>query len=245
MEKRVCLITGCSRGIGRAMVDVFAKAGMVVYANARKESCLDDISRELNIETEGVVIPVYFDVTDEESCKKCVLQIKKEYGKIDVLVNNAGIMKDAYLGMIDEQIMREIFETNVFSVIRLTQYVSRLMKKAGQGAIINLSSIVGVEGNSGQTVYSASKGAVATLTKTWAKELAEYGIRVNAIAPGKIDTDMFHSIGEDRVADSISEIGFGRLGTPEEVANVALMLASDECSYVTGQIIGVNGGLFI
>lgn len=245
MEKKICLITGCSRGIGHAMVGVFAKAGMTVYANARKDGCLDDFSKELNNKTKGVVIPVYFDVTDEESCKKCVLQIKKDCGKIDILVNNAGIMKDAYLGMIDEQTMIDIFETNVFSVIRLTQYVSRLMKKAGQGAIINLSSIVGVEGNPGQTVYSATKGAIATLTKTWAKELAEYGIRVNAIAPGKIDTDMFHSIGEGRVAESIAEIGFGRLGTPEEVANVALMLASDDCSYVTGQIIGVNGGLFI
>ena len=245
MEKKVCLITGTSRGIGRSMVEVFAEAGMLVYANARSNGCIDEFANELNDRTQGTVIPVYFDVTDEEACKKCIMQIKKDQGKIDVLGNNAGIMKDAYLGMIDEKTMHEIFETNVFAVIRITQYVSRLMKKEGHGAIINLSSIVGVEGNSGQTVYSASKGAVATLTKTWAKELAEYGIRVNAIAPGKIDTDMFHSIGEERVAESVYEIGFGRLGTPREVANVALMLASDESSYVTGQILGVNGGLFI
>ena len=127
----------------------------------------------------------------------------------------------------------------------MTQFAVRLMKKQQNGCIINMSSIVGVSGNAGQTVYSASKGAVATLTKTWAKELAEYKIRVNAIAPGKIDTDMYHSIGADKVEEGIKEIGFKRLGTPREVADTALYLASDMGAYITGQIIGVNGGIFI
>ncbi len=243
LTNKVVLITGCSRGIGKEMMLLFAENGATVYANARKTGCLDEIAAKHS--GKGQIIPLYFDVRDDKKCKDAIVHIKKEQGCLDVLINNAGIMKDAYLGMIDYETIKEIFETNVYATIHMTQFAVRLMKKQQNGCIINMSSIVGVSGNAGQTVYSASKGAVATLTKTWAKELAEYKIRVNAIAPGKIDTDMYHSIGEDKVEEGIKEIGFKRLGTPREVANTALYLASDMGEYITGQIIGVNGGIFI
>lgn len=242
LEDKVVLITGCSRGIGKETMLSFAQKGAIVYANARKEGCLDEY---VNCTYgKGRIIPVYFDVRDAEKCKEVVIRIRKEQNKLDVLINNAGIMKDAYLGMIDKQTVEDVFATNVFAMIYLTQFAVRLMKKQKNGSIINVASIVGVNGNAGQTVYSASKGAVVTLTKTWAKELVGDHIRVNAIAPGKIDTDMYHSIGEERVIEGIKEIGFGRLGTPKEVANAAAYLASDMSEYVTGQILGVNGGIF-
>lgn len=242
IKDKVVLITGCSRGIGREMMITFAENGAIVYANARMAGSLDESISDGHVS--GEIIPVYFDVRDVEKCKETILKIKKEQGKLDVLVNNAGIMKDAYLGMIDQETINDVFATNVYATIHMTQFAVRLMKRQKSGSIINMSSIVGVNGNAGQTVYSASKGAVATLTKTWAKELAEDHIRVNAIAPGKIDTDMYHSIGEERVVEGIKEIGFGRLGTPKEIANAALYLASDMSEYVTGQILGVNGGIF-
>lgn len=245
MKNKVVLITGCSRGIGKAMTEQFAREGAVVLANARKPHCLDEYAETLTQDSPGEVVPVYFDVTEKEACKEAVMRIKKRYGRIDALVNNAGIMKDSYLEMVDDGTMYDTFATNVFAVIHLTQYVTRVMKRQRSGSIVNMASIVGVSGNAGQTVYAASKGAVIALTKTWAKEFAKDNIRVNAIAPGKIDTDMFRSIGEERVLESIGEIGFRRLGTAKEVADAAVFLCSDASSYVTGQILGVNGGLFI
>lgn len=245
MVGKVVLITGCSRGIGKAMVGKFAAEGAIVYANARKAESLEGYASSLQREYKGTVIPLYFDVTDNEACKKAILLIKKQSGKLDVLINNAGIMKDALLEMVDDDTIYNTFDTNVFAVIHITQLAVRLMKHQHSGCIVNVSSIVGHYGNAGQTVYSATKGAVSALTKTWAKELARDGIRVNAIAPGKIDTDMFRSIGEERVNASLNDIGLGRLGTPEEVADAAVMLASDQARYITGEILGVNGGLTI
>lgn len=245
MKDKIVLITGCSRGIGYAMTRQFARAGAMVIANAREEHCIDSYAEQLTSQLPGSVMPLYFDVTEKEACKQAVMQIKKTYGRLDALINNAGVMKDAYLEMVDDDTISSTFATNVYAVIHLTQYAVRLMKKQQSGSIVNLTSIVGINGNAGQTVYSASKGAVVALTKTWAKELAGNGIRVNAIAPGKIDTDMFRSIGTERVAASVEEIGFRRLGRPEEIADAAVYLCSDASSYVTGQILGVNGGLFM
>lgn len=237
LENKVALITGCGRGIGRAMAELFAREGAVVYAVARKDGCLDALS--------GAVVPMYFDVRDKDAIKACILRIKKEQGRLDILVNNAGVMKDDLLEMVSDSTLSDTFETNVFALIHMTQMALKLMKRQKSGAIVNVSSIVGLRGSAGQTAYSASKGAVATLTKTWARELVADGIRVNGIAPGKIDTDMFRSIGEERVAEGVREVGMGRLGRPEEVAAAALFLASDLSSYVTGEILGVNGGWFL
>jgi 3-oxoacyl-[acyl-carrier protein] reductase len=154
-------------------------------------------------------------------------------------------MEDALIGMATEAIIQKTFSVNVFAPINMIQYATKIMKKLGRGSIVNISSIVGTNGNAGQIVYSASKGAVISLTKTAAKELAPNNIRVNAIAPGMIDTAMFRSIGEPRISERISKIGMGRLGTAEEVADAALFLASDLSVYITGQIIGVDGAAII
>jgi len=244
LKGKITLVTGASRGIGRQIAFTFAENGATVYANARKENSLDNLLKECE-GFSGKIIPVYFDVTDADASKNFIIKIKKESGKLDCLVNNAGIMKDALIGMIDKKTIYEIFETNVFAVMELTQLVARIMTRQKSGSIINLASIVGVNGNKGQLVYSASKGAVIAMTKTAAKELASQNIRVNAIAPGMIDTEMFRSIGVEKVAERLANIGMGRLGTPEDVAKICLFLASDLSEYVTGQIVGVDGAAII
>ena len=158
-----------------------------------------------------------------------------------MLVNNAGIMKDALIGMINGKLMQEIFEVNVFAMIQMIQMANKLMSRQKSGSIINMASIVGTNGNSGQLVYSASKGAVVAMTKTAAKELASDNIRVNAIAPGMIDTDMFRSIGETKIQENLEKIKMGRLGNPEEIANACVFLASDLSAYISGQVLGVDG----
>lgn len=245
LNNKVCLITGASRGIGLATVKSFAKNGGVVYANVRHPKNLDALYEELSEENSGTVKALYFDVRDEATSKKAIMQIKKEQGHLDVLVNNAGVMKDALIGMVSTSLMKEIFDTNVIGVANMLQLATKLMVRQKNGSIINLSSIVGIEGNAGQLAYSASKGAVAAITKTAAKELASQGIRVNAVAPGMIDTDMYRSIGPERVKDQLANIRMGKLGTPEEVADAILFLASDLSRYITGEIIGVNGGAMV
>lgn len=236
LSDKVALVTGASRGIGRAIMEKFAEEGAIVYANARSEGTLDDA------EPSGRIIPLYFDVCDKTAVKKAVMRIQKEQKRLDVLVNNAGIMRDAYLEMVDDATLEETFATNVTAPIHIAQYAVRLMKRAGGGSIVNMASIIGQRGNAGQTAYAASKGAVIAVTKTWARELAPFGIRVNAIAPGNVDTELFHAIGEEKEKEITSQIGMGRIGSPEEIANVALFLASGMSSYVTGETIGANGG---
>lgn len=245
LSGKVCLITGTGRGIGAETARRFAEEGAIVYANAKNDGSIDRRSEEWSRIYSTAVVPVYFDVTDERAAKNAIMQIKKEQGKLDVLVNNAGIMRDALIGMINQKLMEEIFAVNVFSVMNMLQLVNKLMSRQKYGSIINLSSIVGVEGNAGQLVYSASKGAVAALTKTAAKELAPNNIRVNAIAPGMIDTDMFRSIGAEKISQYLEHIKMGRLGTPKDIANAIVFLGSDLSEYMTGQIIGVDGETLI
>lgn len=241
LEGKVCLVTGASRGIGQETVRVFAEEGARVYANARRMGELDASCQELSQRYATRVVPLYFDVKDTQEAKKALLQINREEKHLDVLVNNAGIMQDALIGMVQQQTIQDVFETNVFAVIQMTQMATRLLQRSSGGSIINLSSIVGVQGNAGQIVYAASKGAVISMTKTAAKELAEKNIRVNAIAPGMIDTDMFRAIGEERMQKRLSSIGMRRLGEPLDVARVCLFFASDLSAYISGQILGVDG----
>ncbi len=242
LKNKVCLVTGASRGIGQAIAKIYAQNGAVVYANCRSPKTIDAWCEEVNATVEGKLIPVYFDVTNEDACKSVIMQIKKEQGRLDVLVNNAGVMSDRKIGMIDKENIDLHFNTNVYGIIYLIQLAARVMQRQKSGSIINMSSIVGVEGNVGQLVYSATKGAVIAMTKTASKELAASNIRVNAIAPGMIDTDMFRSVGPEHMQERIDNIRMGRLGTPEDIAKTALYLASDLSEYVTGQIIGVDGG---
>lgn len=242
---KVALITGTNRGIGRALVEVFASHGAIVYANARKTGSMDAVAAELAEKYATPIMPVYFDMTDAAALRLAFMRIQQEHKRLDVLVNNAGIMRDALIGMVSVELLQEVFCVNVFAVIHAIQYATKFMARQKSGSIINIASIVGVNGNAGQIAYSASKGAVLSLTKTAAKELAPLGIRVNAIAPGMIDTAMLRSIGESRVQSYVANIRMGRLGTPTDVANTALYLASDLSPYVTGQVIGVDGAAIL
>lgn len=241
LSGKVALVTGAGRGIGNKTVERFAEEGAIVYATDISEGSLDVFASETSEKYGTQIIPLYFDVTDENEAKKAVLQIKKERGRIDILVNNAGIMRDNVIGMIGLQLVHDVFNINVFAVINLIQLVNKLMSRQKSGSIINISSIVGVEGAAGQLVYSASKGAVASLTKAAAKELAPNGIRVNAVAPGLINTGLLQAIGDAKIQENLKNVKMGRLGEPIDVANVILFLASDLSSYVTGEIIGIDG----
>lgn len=234
LEGKVAIVTGCSRGIGRAIMEKFAKHGAIVYA-------IDFIEGSMNDVASSNIIPCYFDITDTKTIISLVQRVKKEQGKIDILVNNAGIMQDALIPMITDEQIHKTFEVNVFAMMHFIQYVSKIMKRQKFGSIINAASIMGISGNYAQMVYAASKGAVIALTKSAAKELAQEGIRVNAVAPGTINTTLLENTPEETLNKIKSRIYFNRLGTPEEVANAYLFLASDLSSYISGQILGVDG----
>lgn len=242
LSGKIALITGTGKGIGKKTTERFAEEGAIVYATDITPGSIDAFAKELSEKYNTEIIPLYFDVTDENEAKKAILQVKKQHGRLDILVNNAGIMKDNVIGMIGRQIISEVFNINVFSVINMMQLAYKLMRQQKSGCIINISSIVGIEGAAGQLVYSASKGAVAALTKAAAKELAPNGIRVNAVAPGLINTGLLQAIGDRQIEANLHNIRLGRLGEPIDVANVIAFLASDYSNYITGEIIGINGG---
>lgn len=215
-------------------MDTFVNNGAIVYAVDMLQGCLDDVMSEK-------VIPCYLDITDKNAIFELVKKVKKEQGKIDVLVNNAGIMLDALIPMVTDEQIHKTFEVNVFAMMHLIQYVAKVMKRQQYGSIINAASIMGISGNYAQMVYAASKGAVIALTKSAAKELAKDNIRVNAIAPGTINTTLLQNTPEETLNEIKSRISFGDLGEPQEVANAYLFLASDLSSYISGQVLGVDG----
>lgn len=235
LKGKVAIVTGCNRGIGKSILETLAHNGAIVYGVARMENSLLRYADCPNI------IPCYFDVTDKAAISHLIAKIKKEHGCLDILVNNAGIMKDALIGMITDGQIKSTFDTNVFAPLYFIQYASKLMQRQKDGRIINIASIMGISGNYAQLVYSASKGAVIAMTKSAAKELAPYGIRVNAIAPGVIETDLLENVPEEKMKGYLSKIAMGKLGTPQDVADMVLFLASDLSAYVSGQVIGVDG----
>lgn len=241
LKGKITIVTGASRGIGEEIVKQFIDNNAIVYAVARDQKRLEDLAEQLNSRQQGKMIPVSMDLRDISKIKELVNHIHKEYGRIDVLVNNAGIMKDALLGMISEDMLQELFEVNVFATIQMTQLAARLMKRKKEGAIINIASIIGTHGNAGQSVYSATKGAVISFTKSVAKELAPFNIRANAVAPGIIQTDLIKDVPEELLEKRIDGIKMKRMGTVEEVAHSVVFLASDYSRYVTGQVLGVDG----
>ena len=240
LKGKVVVITGASRGIGRAIAEQFAAVGADLHLCARSAG-LAGLATALH-EAHGVQVAAHVgDVQDTPFLKGVVGACRKSHGRIDVLVNNAGVIQQGLLGMIPMDQTRATFETNILAIVNLTQYAVRLM---GPGAsIINVASIAGVRGMEGTAAYSASKGAVISFTLAIAKELAGQGIRANVLAPGFIDTDMTRGLTAEWFRKRVESIGMGRIGQPEDVAKVALFLASDLSAYVTGQVIGVDGGM--
>lgn len=241
LNNKIALITGSGAGIGRATTKLFASKGAIVYAADIKG--LEWIDSEYT--ENGKIIPLNLDITDFGAVKNAIVAIKKEHGHIDVLANIAGLISYEMMPMIDYGKFRTMIEVNIVSLIHLMSLVSRIMQRQKSGSIINMASIVGVNGAKGQLSYSATKGAVIAATKSAAKELAEYNIRVNAIAPGMVGSERFKAVLAEKFAQKINDIPFGRLAEPEEIAQLCLFLASDSSSYITGQIIGADGGAII
>lgn len=234
LENKVCIITGAAQGIGRQIAEQFAQDGAIVYACDRQEFT----SSNENIH------PVVMDITDATNVKTSLMQIFKTEGRIDCLVNNAGIVYNRKIGMIMREETERMFLVNVIAVLELIQLSSRLMARNGGGSIINIASVTAVLGSPGQVAYSATKGAIISMTKSAAKELAPQGIRVNAVAPGIVKTERFAELYEsdgDKIDARIQRIALGRLGTPEDIAQACAFLASDKANYISGQILGVDG----
>lgn len=237
------IITGSNRGIGKAMVEVFAKAGHNIWACARKHSSgFDNFLSKLSEENDVWVKPIYFEMTDEVSLNSGLQTIFADKLPIDVLINNAGVSTVGLLNQSKVDDIRNLFEVNFFSVLRMIQQVSKKMLLKRKGVIINMASLAGLEPQPGKIAYGSSKAAIILMTQCLAKELGPVGIRVNAIAPGPIETEMIHQYSDDMLKQLSSESSLRRLGLPEEVANTALFLASDQASYINGEIIKVDGG---
>ena len=246
MEKtteRVAWITGASRGIGRAITLRLSEAGFIIVASARSSNA-DAVVDKINAEGRKAVA-LSLDVTDAVSIPNIAKEAVEQFGRIDVLVNNAGIVRDQLLMRMKAEDWDAVLATNLTSVYGCCQSVLRTMLKQRSGRIINISSVVGQSGNPGQTNYSASKAGLIGFSKSLAREVASRGITVNVVAPGMIDTDMTAGI-EERAREVLLErIPMARLGLPDEVASVVCFLASHDASYITGQVVAVNGGLYM
>ena len=244
LKNKNVVITGCNRGIGQKILEVFAQNGASIFACCRTEDeefgrCVENIKNKYNV-------PVYIvkiDLSDSVSIKEAVKSIFKINKKIDVLVNNAGVSYDALLSMTSMDKTRKLFDINCFGMLELTNYISKAMIRNKSGNIINISSYIGLDGNRGQVAYSASKAAVVGITKSLALELSQYNIRVNAIAPGIIKTDMTSNIPDEEKEKIIESTCMKRMGEAVEVANAALFLASNLSSYITNQVLRVDGGI--
>lgn len=240
---RVAFITGATRGIGKQIAITLAKTGYDVAVNYRNDNEeLKDTMKEIE-KSKAKCLAVKGDVSNFEDCKSCIKQVINKYGKIDVLVNNAGITKDQLLICMNENDFKDVIDTNLVGTFNVTKNVIGYMMKAKNGKIINISSVIGILGNAGQTNYAASKAGIIGFTKSLAKEVASRNILVNAIAPGFIETSMIENLTEDVKNRIIDSIPLRRMGKMEDVANLVKFLVSDECSYITGQVIQIDGGL--
>ena len=242
---KCALITGATRGIGKQIAITLAKQGYNIALNYRKENEeLENTKKE--IEKIGVqVLAVKGDVANFENCENFVKQVIERFGQIDVLVNNAGITKDMLLMRMKKEDFEQVIDTNLVGTFNVTKNVVPYMMKARYGRIINISSVVGISGNAGQTNYSASKAGIIGFTKSLAKEIASRNVLVNAVAPGFIETNMTDVLKDDVKQEIAKNIPLKRMGTAQDVANVVKFLASDDSSYITGQVINVDGGMLM
>ena len=242
MKDKIILITGANRGIGYNILKKIATSGYTVIGTSRSQDGADTITETLkNSNGKGIVM----DVTNQDSINTSVSQIKEDYGVIYGLVNNAGITNDNLLMRMSDEQWNTVIETNLTSLYRVTKSVVKDMMKERIGRIINIGSIVGMMGNAGQSNYSATKSGLLGFTKSLARELSSRNINVNAISPGFIDTDMTRALSEEQIEALTKNIPLGRIASPDEVSSVVAFLLSDDSSYITGENINVNGGLYM
>lgn len=243
LEGKVALITGASRGIGKGIAELYCEQGaQVAFTYLSSDERAKKLEEELSTKG-GRAKGFKSDASNYEAAHKLIDDVLAEFGQIDIVVNNAGITRDGLLMRMSEENWDEVIQTNLKSIFNLTKAVQRTMLKARSGSIINLSSVVGVKGNAGQSNYAASKAGILGFTKSIALELGSRNIRCNAIAPGFIETEMTSALDENVVQGWREAIPLKRGGTPEDVANLALFLASDMSAYITGQVINVDGGM--
>ncbi len=242
-ERKVALITGGTRGIGKEIAMELARNGFDIAANYRtKTDDMDEMQKQ--IETEGArCFFVQADVANFDSCKQMVETVEKEFGKIDVLVNNAGITKDGLIMRMKQEDFEAVIDVNLVGTFNVTKHAIPYMMKRHSGRIINISSVVGIAGNAGQTNYSASKAGIIGFTKSLAKEVASRNILVNAVAPGFIDTDMTKVLSDNVKEGIYAQIPLKRMGSSNEVAKVVKFLAGEDSTYITGQVLNVDGGM--
>jgi 3-oxoacyl-[acyl-carrier protein] reductase len=244
LTDKVALVTGGSRGIGQSIVREFLVQGALVYFNYSGNSKTANALLE-SLRKEGFTNVEAFQcsVTDETKIKKMVMEIKKKAGRIDILVNNAGVTRDNFLMLLSGEEWDQVIKTNLYGVFHCTKSVSRIMAAQKRGVIVNIASVAAIQGASGQSNYSASKGGIIAFTKSAAMELIGKGIRVNCILPGFIQTEMTYKIASDIREEKIKQIPLNRMGNPEEVAYLASFLASDRADYIVGQSFVIDGGL--
>ena len=244
----VALITGASRGIGAAVVRAFAGRGYAVALNCSSEGSLAEaqaLATELSAVHNVETLCIRADVSDFAAVKEMVAQVMDRWGRIDVLVNNAGITRDGLLMRMSEEAFDQVIDVNLKGAFNCLRHVAPVMMKQRSGRIVNVSSVVGLYGNAGQVNYAASKAGVVGVTKSAAKELAARGITVNAVAPGFIETAMTQAMGEKAIDAVLERIALKEFGKPEDVANAVSFLASDEARYITGQVLAIDGGMSI
>ncbi len=243
LDGKTALLTGASRGIGRAIALRLAAEGARVAINyAGNVKAAEEVKAAIEA-AGGTAILCRADVADSAAVEAMVADVAKEFGAIDILVNNAGITRDTLLMRMKDEDFAKVLDTNLKGVFYCTKAVAKLMMKKRAGRIVNMASVVGLVGNAGQTNYAAAKAGVIGFSKSAAKELASRGITVNAVAPGFIGTDMTADLPESVKEKALSDIPLGRAGQPEDVANAVLFLASDQASYITGQVVHVDGGM--
>lgn len=243
LKDKIALVTGASRGIGKAIALSFSREGafVIINYNGNKEKA-EEVKNEI-LKSGGKAEIYQCNVAAAEEVKEMIDNIIKTYGKLDILVNNAGITKDGLIMKMSENDFDDVIDINLKGTFLCTKRAARQMMKQRSGRIINMSSVVGVMGNAGQVNYSASKAGIIGLTKSMAKEIGSRGVTVNAVAPGYIDTDMTNEL-SDSVKEKILEgVPLKRMGKPEDIAEACTFLASDKASYITGQVIGINGGM--
>ncbi|ATN00937.1 MULTISPECIES: 3-oxoacyl-ACP reductase FabG [Proteus] len=240
-DGKIALVTGASRGIGRAIAEDLVARGATVIGTATSENGAQAISEYLDGKGKGFVL----NVTENDSIEKFLADVRAEFGEIDILVNNAGITRDNLLMRMKDDEWQDIIDTNLSSVFRLSKAVMRAMMKKRHGRIITIGSVVGTMGNAGQANYAAAKAGVIGFSKSLAREVASRGITVNVVAPGFIETDMTRALTDDQRAGILSQVPANRLGDAKEIASAVAFLASDEASYITGETLHVNGGMYM